>query len=91
MANVPEARDKLKMVVEQGIGKLIIDLSEVTIIDSSGLSVLISALKAIQLKEGRMALVRLSPVVQSLIELTRLHHVFEIFLTTEAAIEAIQK
>jgi len=87
MANAPEIRERLKTLVEEGQGKLVIDMEKVTFLDSSACAVLISAFKAMQLKSGRLILVT-SPVVQSLIELTRLHTIFEILPTQAAALEA---
>jgi anti-sigma B factor antagonist len=79
MADVPQVRQRLLAVVEQGDGKLILDLAEVGFMDSSGLSVLVSVFKAARLKSGDVALLHLNPTVRSLIELTRLHQVFSIF------------
>ena len=90
-ADTPEARENLKAIVEAGNGKLIVDLSGLNFIDSSGLSVLISAFKLIRVKGDRMQLTGISKNVQSLLELTRLSEIFEMFATTEAAIEAITK
>ena len=89
--DAPEARENLKAIVEAGNGKLIIDLSRVSFIDSSGLSVLISAFKLIRAKDGRMLLSGISKNVQTLLELTRLSEIFEMFASTEAAVEAIGK
>ncbi len=86
MADAPEARQQLKTIIEAGHGKLILDLAGVSFMDSSGLSVLISAYKAVRAKGGDMVLLSLTPTVQSLIELTRLQQVFEIFTEKAAAI-----
>jgi anti-sigma B factor antagonist len=91
LAEVAEARGKLKDLAENGTGKLIIDLSATTFMDSGGLSVLISAFKAVQNRKGRMALAAPTPNIQSLIELTRLQQIFEIFQTREAGIAALAK
>jgi anti-sigma B factor antagonist len=90
-ADAPEARESLKAIVEAGEGKLIVDLSGVSFIDSSGLSVLISAFKLIRSKGGRMLLSGISKNVQTLLELTRLSEIFEMYATTEAAKESISK
>jgi len=89
MADAPEARERLKSLIDEGSGKLIIDMEKVTFIDSSACAVLISAFKNMQIKSGRLVLVT-SPVVQSLIELTRLHTIFEISPTVPGAITALE-
>jgi anti-sigma B factor antagonist len=78
-------REEIKVVIEEGSGKLVIDLSDVKFVDSSGLSVLVLALKAAHAKGGRLALLKVNSTVRSLLELTRLHRVFEIFDDEEKA------
>ncbi len=89
MANAQEARTAMRNLVDNGRTRLILDLHAVEFVDSSGLSVLVSALKAVQPKDGRVVLLSPSKGVRSLIELTRLHQVFEIFEDREAAILAL--
>lgn len=79
IADAPQVRQNLLATVEQGNGKLILDLAQVGFMDSSGLSVLVSALKATRAKGGDVALLHLNSTVRSLIELTRLQQVFAIF------------
>lgn len=88
MADAPEIRDRLKSLVDEGEGKLLVNMEQVTFMDSSACAVLISAFKAMQLRQGRLVLVT-SPVVQSLIELTRLHTVFEILPTEAVALDVL--
>ena len=85
MSDTPEVRERLKSLIDEGDGKLIIDMEKVTFIDSSACAVLISAFKNMQIKTGRLVLVT-SPIVQSLIELTRLHTIFEIAPAFPAAL-----
>ncbi|MBE2294533.1 MAG: STAS domain-containing protein [Phycisphaerales bacterium] len=86
MADVPQVRQRLLATVEQGNGKLVLDLAEVGFMDSSGLSVLVSVFKAARLKNGDVVLLHLSPTVRSLIELTRLQQIFTIFEDEVAAL-----
>jgi len=90
MADVPQVRQKLLAVVEQGNGNLILDLAEVGFMDSSGLSVLVSVFKAARLKSGDVVLLHLTPNVRSLIELTRLQQVFSIFDDEAAALTRLR-
>jgi anti-sigma B factor antagonist len=87
MADAPDVRERLRTLIEAGAGKLIIDMDNVTFIDSSACAVLISAFKAIQARNGHLVLVT-SPAVQTLIELTRLHMIFEITSSLPTAIAA---
>ncbi len=91
MADAANARENLKTIVEGGEGKLILDLTDLTFIDSSGCAVLISAFKAVRAKGGRMILTGLSRNVQALLELTRLNEIFELFVNTDAALKAMRQ
>jgi anti-sigma B factor antagonist len=64
---------------------VLIDLSRVEFMDSSGLSALISGLKAANALGGSVKLSGLRPHVKSMFELTRLHRVFEIFPEADEA------
>lgn len=55
-----------------------IDLSQTRFIDSSGLGVLLSLNKTVRARGGVLKLLNPSSAVAQLIELTRLHRVFEI-------------
>lgn len=90
MADVPEVRRRLLQIVEQGNGKLVLNLEGVGFMDSSGLSVLVSTLKSARIKNGEVVLLGLTPIVRSLIELTRLQQIFEIFEDEAAALARLR-
>ncbi|MFK7845578.1 MAG: STAS domain-containing protein [Rhodothermales bacterium] len=89
MANAADARASLKEIVGAGSGKLIIDLADTEFMDSSGLAVLVSCLQAARKKDGDVYLVRMGATVRALIELTRLHTVFQIFDDEQGALNAL--
>ncbi|MGD9169743.1 MAG: STAS domain-containing protein [Candidatus Thiodiazotropha sp.] len=89
MANAPDTRRAILDLIEQGRNRLIFDLNQVDFIDSSGLSVLVSALKAANKDAGEVLLLSPSDGVRSLIELTRLHQIFEIYEDRNAAIQRL--
>jgi anti-sigma B factor antagonist len=90
MANSPSIREQIQEIINRGKGQVLIDLKDVNFMDSSGLSVLVSALKTIRLKNGNLALLKLSPEVKTLIELTRLHQIFDIFEEENLAVERLR-
>ena len=55
-----------------------IDLSAITFLDSSGLGALIALHKSMRSQNGTLRLVNPAPSASQIIELTRLHRVFEI-------------
>jgi anti-sigma B factor antagonist len=82
----PEVRTKLEALVEAGRKRLVVDLSGVRFVDSSGFFALVSSYKAARAAGGDVVLLGLPPPVRSVIELTRLHRVFEIFEDEAAAV-----
>lgn len=84
--NSGDLRDQILKLLENGDAHLVVDLSDVRFIDSSGLGALLSGYKNATLRSGSFVLTGLQPRVQSMFELTRLHRVFEIFLNVEEAL-----
>ncbi|MCL1139541.1 STAS domain-containing protein [Shewanella pneumatophori] len=89
MTQTPTLRAAILQKINAGMTQLVIDLHQVEYIDSSGLSVLISALKRIEQLDGDIVLLSPTAGVRSLIELTRLHQIFAIYEDEAAAIEYI--
>ena len=79
-------RDRVKELLAKERSHLVVDLSEVGFVDSSGLGALLSALKALTQKGGDLKLCCLIPEVKSLFELTRLHLVFDIYSDVRSAL-----
>lgn len=89
MADAPTARASLKDIIGKGSGKLILDLTDTTFMDSSGCAVLVSSLLAARKKDGDVYLVGMGATVRALFELTRLHTVFQIYDDEAAALKAL--
>lgn len=84
--NSGDLRDRILKQLESGDTRLVVDLSDVRFIDSSGLGALLSGYKNATLRSGTFVLASLQPRVQSMFELTRLHRVFDIFPNVEEAL-----
>ncbi|MEM9004615.1 MAG: STAS domain-containing protein [Cyanobacteria bacterium P01_F01_bin.86] len=69
---------KVDEALEQGADKLLIDLSKTTFVDSSGLGVLVVALKKIRAAEKDLYICSVNDQVRMLFELTSMDRVFEI-------------
>ena len=77
--NSTELRDAiLTVLLPANPKKLVLDLGEVPYMDSSGLAVLVEALKRMQRHTGRVVLVNLQPRVRGLLEIARLNTLFMI-------------
>ncbi len=85
-AAASELRGTLQQVIEFGYPSLLVDLSAVTLLDSSGLGVLISALRKCKAAQGTLCL--LAPSVSALqaIEAVSMDRVFTIFADESIAI-----
>ena len=79
MVTAPNLREQLRTQVQRGNIDVVVDLSGVDLIDSAGLSALISGLKAARQAGGSLRIVRPSKQARSILKLTNLHRVFEPF------------
>jgi len=71
-------KEDMRTVTQQGAPRLILDLSSVEFIDSSGLGAIVASMK--QLGDGRrLDLAGLQPVVEKVFRLTRMDTVFRLF------------
>jgi len=81
-------KEQVKELASEGVVNLILDLSEVGFVNSSGLGTLVSILKDVRLVKGQMVLCNLAQYVQEIFEITQLSHIFDIYPTEEAALES---
>jgi anti-sigma B factor antagonist len=90
LSTAPSFRERLDAIIEAGDGTLVLDLSAVEFIDSTGLSVLLNALRLVTQRHGHMALVCTNPTVLRLFEITRLDATFDIRPSRKDALTAVQ-
>jgi anti-sigma B factor antagonist len=85
-------RAMLLSLIEQGHRRLVVDLTDVSFIDSSGLGALVSALKTLKRSDdgGDVRLARVQAPVVSLLEIIRLNRVFATYETVEQAVQSYQ-
>lgn len=68
---------------------LAMELSQLTMLDSTGLAAMIGLVTRSRLSGGRVVLIAPSPFVRSILEVTHLDSWFEVFASPEQASEAI--
>jgi anti-sigma B factor antagonist len=68
--------------------RLVLDMSRVAFMDSSGLGALLSTLRALAASGGDLKVCHLTPAVRVLFELVRVHRVFDVVETREDALAA---
>lgn len=89
VTSAPDFATRLDEAISEGAAAVVIDLSAVTFIDSTGLSVLLNGLRRVTRAQGRLALVITNPTVLRLFEITRLDTTFDIEPTREAALARV--
>ena len=70
--------------------KLVIDLSRLHFVDSSGLGAILSCLRQLSAKGGDLKLCGMQKQVRAVFELVRMHRIFDIYGTREEAVRAFQ-
>jgi anti-sigma B factor antagonist len=70
--------------------KVVLDLSRLRFVDSSGLGAMLSCLRQLTGRGGDLRLAGMSKPVRALFELVRMHRIFDIYGTKEEAIRAFQ-
>ena len=85
LEHAPQIRKVLLGAVRQG-GWVLVDMAEVTYIDSSGIACLIEALQEARKTGSDLALVAVNPQALRVLELARLDTVFAIFADLSRAV-----
>ena len=90
LGTAPDFEDALSRAVEERLGSgLVVDLSGVTFIDSTGLNSLVRALERQRLAGSTLALVSDDSRVAMMLEVTRLDRVLRRYRTREEALAAV--
>lgn len=84
----PELKKTFDKLISKKDPKILVNLSKVTYVDSSGLATLVGILKGIRSYGGKMKLANMSPKIKSLFEITKLDKLFDITANEQEAISA---
>jgi anti-sigma B factor antagonist len=87
--SAPDFKERTLGVIDQGKKHLVVDLSGVSFIDSTGLSVLIGALKRLRLMDGRLVIVAVDGDIRRIFEITGLDQRFTLCRRREDALDAL--
>ena len=88
-SNAAELKRDIGPVLEAN-KKVVLDLSRLRFVDSSGLGAMLSCLRQLTGSGGDLRLSGMSKPVRALFELVRMHRIFDIYATKEEAIRAFQ-
>jgi anti-sigma B factor antagonist len=81
-------RDTVRDLAAKGDKKILLNLSDVTYIDSSGIGELVSGFTTVTNHGGVLKLLGLSKRVKDLLQITKLYTVFEVFDDESTAIKS---
>lgn len=90
----PEAQefgDLLHKLLEENKMNIIVDLSDVKFMNSSGLGMMISGLTTVSKAGGKFKLAGVGEKIQSLLIITKLITIFETYDTVDLALESLGK
>jgi len=87
-ATATEFKEKMSNWIGAGNKRIVLNLTEVDFIDSSGLGAIVSSLKKIG-TEGDLVICAVKETVMSLFRLTRMNRVFDIFPSEDEAVRSL--
>jgi len=79
-------KEEVKQVIDTGFTNVVLDLSGVPWINSTGLGILISGYHSIKAAEGAMKICSVKERVLSIFYISQLENIFEVFETREEAV-----
>ncbi|HSI73613.1 MAG TPA: STAS domain-containing protein [Fimbriimonas sp.] len=83
--NVGAFRSAIAPILERA-DKVVLDLSSVSFMDSTGLGAMLSCLRSMKAKGGSMSVANLTPEVRRLFDLVMMDRVFEIHADVDSAV-----
>ena len=84
----PEVAESLRTMTAKKPKQVVIDLTKVTYLDSSGLAVLIEGMQSVQEYGGNFAVAGVQESVQHILDIARLDQFFQIFPDVDSALAA---
>ncbi len=82
---VAQFHKEIEQQLQNGNNKLIIDLKNVPLLDSTALGVIIMAFQVVQRSGGKLVLLNPQKAVCNILEVTRLTSILEVYDSEEAA------
>ena len=86
----PKVKESINALIEKEIYNIVVNLEDVRYVDSTGLGVLIGALKRVKEHNGNIVLVCTNPQIKKIFQITGLVKIFSIFANNEDAVEALK-
>lgn len=87
--SAPELRERLQGVIDDGAFHVIVDLTDVSFVDSMTLGVLLGGVKRLRPQGGQLRVVVDRPGLRRIFEVTLLDRVFTLFPTRAEALDRL--
>ena len=87
--NAKEFRADISPILEENV-KIVLDMSPVNFLDSSGCGTILSCLRQLNAAGGDLKMFGLQQSVRTLFELIRLHRIIDIFNSRDEAVNAFR-
>jgi anti-sigma B factor antagonist len=84
-------RETLKELIDDGKTNVVLDLSQVKFMNSSGLGIIIGGLTTMRNAGGDLRICSAMERIESMLMVSQLNRVFELYPTLEEAIESFQE
>lgn len=84
-------RKTIRDLLDSGKTKIIINLGDITYIDSSGIGELVSGFTAVRSRQGELKLLNLTRKVHDLLQITKLFTVFDVYTDEGTAVASFGK
>jgi len=81
-------RDTIRDLAAKGNKKILVNLADVSYIDSSGIGEMVSSFTTVTNHGGQLKLLNLTKRVKDLLQITKLYTVFEVFEDEPAAVRS---
>src|SRR5215510_1746468 len=81
-------RETVRDLLSKGQKKILLNLGDVSYIDSSGIGELVSSFTSVNNQEGQLKLLNLQKKVHDLLQITKLYTVFEVHADEAAAVKS---
>ena len=84
-------RETIRVLVNDGARNFVLNLGDVSYIDSSGLGELVSLFTTVRNKQGDVKLLNLTAKAKDLLQMTKLLTVFDVYEDESKALAALKK
>jgi anti-sigma B factor antagonist len=81
-------RNKLYELIEQKKKNIVVDMTNVKMVNSTGIGILISGLTTLKNASGDLKLAHISDNVKGVLSITRLNNVFHIYSNVDEAVKS---